>query len=320
MRIGRTWIEIVVTAFVSTLIFHIGLLLFLFLVPLQILFVRRGKKAYGIASIAVFAAIAVWNVLQFYVFASVRLDPLIMVFDLVLPLSFLAGLYLVNFPGYPWVRKTVRFLAAAVLTGVISIPVIIYFAGNEALMQAVRSQFQAVRDFLIANTGAVENTALISSLDVDTLMKWSFSFFFSIYLFGYFLVLAANWLIGTAIGSGTGFSRRSGKFLQDYRLQDRFVWVLLLPWAGNLLSLMMNLGPLRYLFWNIGLIMLFLYGMQGMGILKYFLIRSRVSRGTQFFLAVLFVFIVLIPGLNLVLLVGIPLLGVSETWVNYRKS
>ena len=82
----------------------------------------------------------------------------------------------------------------------------------------------------------------------------------------------------------------------------------------------MGIGAVRYAAWNIGLIGLFVFGMQGIGIIQTILDRRAVSRQIRVVISAGMVFMVFWPGVNLVVLIGLPVLGVSELWIHYRKE
>jgi hypothetical protein len=98
------------------------------------------------------------------------------------------------------------------------------------------------------------------------------------------------------------------------------IWPLLVPWALILAGLRFDIGPLRYAAWNLGLIMLFTYGMQGVGIIQTLLERRNASRGVRVLITALLVFMLFWNRTALIVLVGLPCLGVSELWIHYRKA
>ena len=106
--------------------------------------------------------------------------------------------------------------------------------------------------------------------------------------------------------------------MSHWRLPDNAVWVFLGSWMVVLITLIVDIPLLASFAWNAALACSLLYMVQGMAILA-FLVRKRnpganVSR--IFFLAFL---LVMLPGVNVVFVLGLPILGVSETWVGYRK-
>ncbi len=62
-----------------------------------------------------------------------------------------------------------------------------------------------------------------------------------------------------------------------------------------------------------------MYAIQGLAVVWHLLDRRKVGRPQRIGLAVGLVIGLLIPGLNLVFLLGLPGLGISEVWVNYHR-
>jgi hypothetical protein len=319
-RTGRNRLSALVSAIVSILLYHLASFLNFFLVPLQSLYVRKGVRIAVAASVLTFVGINAWQ-FRFVLTGVERLEPLSVLVPAALPIAPLAGLFVMNVPLPRPVRATYRLLAATALMGAVSIPIILYFAGEPVFLQLLEAQISAVRELFMTGAGLQSDASLLlSTLDTGTLMRLFTELFFRTYLFGYFLVLGANWRLGTLLGGGPIRYMLNGDPLPAYRLPDRMVWALLVPWAVNLVSLKVELGVLSYLCWNVGLIVLFLYGLQGLGIVKFILARRNVSRGVRFMLGFTAVLLVMLPGVNLVLLLGIPLVGVSELWITYRKT
>ncbi|MEW5816027.1 MAG: DUF2232 domain-containing protein, partial [Spirochaetota bacterium] len=131
-------------------------------------------------------------------------------------------------------------------------------------------------------------------------------------------ILSGNWWLGTSIGR-----RLKGEQafeITRFSLPDFFIWPLLVSWAGILLDLFKNIGILGYVFWNAGFISLFLFGLQGLGIIRFLFGKHKVARGLRLISGIVLAVFILWPGLNIIVMIGIPGLGVSELWIKYRKS
>ena len=137
------------------------------------------------------------------------------------------------------------------------------------------------------------------------------------YMFVYFTVLA-----GCVRLADMSYSRSTGvvRFtISSFKVPDRFVWFLLIPWAGILLDSIRPLGALGYVFWNAGFILLAVFGAQGFGIIMHLLEKRGASRSLKRMISVLVFVFLLWPGINYLVLIGLPGLGVSELWIHYRK-
>ncbi|WP_422480857.1 hypothetical protein [Pleomorphochaeta sp. DL1XJH-081] len=103
-----------------------------------------------------------------------------------------------------------------------------------------------------------------------------------------------------------------------WHLPEISVWIFLGGWTVVLATLVVDMPVLESLAWNIALSATLLYMVQGVSILA-FLVRKRNPGATAtriFFLSFL---LVMLPGVNVIPLAVLPLLGVSETWIGYRK-
>ena len=103
------------------------------------------------------------------------------------------------------------------------------------------------------------------------------------------------------------------------KLPDPFVWVFFGFWVLALASSLVTAIPMvaYCIAWNVALAVSVLYAVQGLSILV-----ARFRRTTAFMSVgkvVTFVIILcFIPGLNLICIVGLPILGLLETWFRFR--
>ena len=103
------------------------------------------------------------------------------------------------------------------------------------------------------------------------------------------------------------------------KLPDPFIWAFFGFWALALVSSLVTAVPMVIycISWNVAFAITVLYAVQGLSILV-----ARFRRTTAYMSVgrvVTFVIIFcLIPGLNLVCIVGLPILGVLETWFRFR--
>ena len=107
--------------------------------------------------------------------------------------------------------------------------------------------------------------------------------------------------------------------LARFRPPEALIWPLIAGLALVLLALVTPLGPLELAGWNLLLCMLFVYGLAGLGILRFLMERFGAPRGMRVAGAVMLVLLAFVPAANAALAVLIPALGVSQTWIDYRK-
>jgi hypothetical protein len=236
--------------------------------------------------------------------------------ECVYPLSVLAGVTILFIvPG----RVLYRLLLATGIVLLFSIPIAGYYAGNQELVgflkEQVRILFEALKSGL--NNAVAQEGQLFYAMDADTVYDFITRLFVRNYLFSYFLVMALSRFV--ADGFYRRMTGRSPFSLEAFRVPEILLWPVLTAWAGVLLDATVGLSPFGFLFWNYGMILLFVYALQGVGIMKYLFGRYGVSRLIQTLVAFSAAIVLITPRINLVLIVGVPLLGLSEYWVHYRE-
>jgi len=87
-----------------------------------------------------------------------------------------------------------------------------------------------------------------------------------------------------------------------------------------LFSLGTDLGAFEHLAWNALFIVLLLYAAQGLGIIWSLLDRYEVARGIRIGVAAALLILSVIPGANILVFLGLPGLGVAETWIHFRTG
>ena len=102
------------------------------------------------------------------------------------------------------------------------------------------------------------------------------------------------------------------------KLPDSFVWGFLGTWALALVFKFITVPDwVIAICWNLAFAFGFLYAIQGVSILVA-LFRRRTAAVSAGKVIVLVLCLCIMPGVNLVCLVGLPILGVLETWIRFR--
>jgi hypothetical protein len=315
------WIEVFGFSFLSILLYQAGLFLVLFAIPIQVLYIRRGEEAllYGIL-VQIFGILLV-SFLRFRNIQDGSLESNIFLLELYAPVIFSGGLFIVSSNRIKIKRRYYKFLFAAVLSGLVGIPYLMFLQKNQDLNDLILGQIQIINNLFAANGAEqVESGVGQIVLNPENTLEFAKSLFYSTYLFGYLILLGGSWMVGSLIGNRTMRSKRKVVNLRTFFIEEKNVWPLLFSWAIVLLSKIIDLGIIRYIVWNTGLIMLLLYGLQGIGILQFLINKKNVVKNRRLFLGLLIFFLILTPGINLVLFIGVPVLGVSEIWIKYRKT
>ena len=146
-----------------------------------------------------------------------------------------------------------------------------------------------------------------------------------------FAFLAFSWWAGTAAGRrslpSTGPTARPWRFA-EFRLEARWLWPLIGSLAlvlgvvllADAASAPAWLAYASYAAWNAALVMLFLFGLQGLAILRFLLEKRGIARFLWPLLVAAVAAALATPRLNLAAAVVLPLFGASENWVRYRRG
>ncbi|MFA7565831.1 MAG: hypothetical protein WCY01_02310, partial [Alkalispirochaeta sp.] len=68
------------------------------------------------------------------------------------------------------------------------------------------------------------------------------------------------------------------------------------------------------------LIASFLFAVQGIGILQHLVVRRGGSPTAERWVITGVLILMFLPGLNIVVSVGLPLFGMSELWIDYKRG
>lgn len=319
MRLGaipREWAELGIFTAAAFLLYQLGALFFLMSVPLLFLGFKHGREVllYAVGALLVLVLLQVF--LRVRGMEDAVLRRFFFLLDFSYPLAILTGVVSV-FWGKG--RVLYRLLTATAVVVLIGLPVAGVYSGNQEVAGFLKEQVELVIETLKAGmngAASTEGALLFSALDADTMYEMIVHLFVNNYVFSFFLVISAGWLIADRI-----YSRYRGKLpfiLLDFHVPEILLWPVLGTWTGVLLDTAVGIPVVGFLFWNYGMILLFIFALQGVAIMKSLFRQYGVSQFIRTLVVFSAVLILMTPRINLVLIVGVPLLGLSEIWVRYR--
>ncbi|MFP4363821.1 MAG: DUF2232 domain-containing protein, partial [Spirochaetia bacterium] len=299
-----------------------GVPFFLFLIPIQSLYARRGMGAFLSSSLTVFSGIAIVRSIQAVASPAIAFSWPVIIFNLVIPFIFIAGLYIVNTQYLKQYRTLHRLLISAAAFAVASIPVLVIITSNEQIIGAIEGFIRAIVEAFqsaAAQTDTYESVEMQALLNPEEMFSLWKEMFFRTYVFEYFLIVTGTWWLGSLFAFRRKLYKRGPKRLLQFSLPEFFIWPLLLSWTGILLDTIFGLGFGGYVFWNAGLITVFLYLLQGIGILQFLIVKFKVPRIARFMFIFALITLMLVPYLYFIMLLLIPGIGISETWINFGR-
>lgn len=310
----------------------------LFLIPLQVLYIRRGKKAFAAGAVLSLLLILVAGLLLARRWTTADpaaagggLSPAapFLILDVAVSALLIGGLTLIQLPEMspelqaPRYPRVTRLVIATVIAGLLSVPLLLYLRGNEPFVTGVQEFIGArieVMNSAIAASQSAAGTAGVQPLQTAALLELINSILLRSYLFYYFLVLAFSWWLGTIIGARSVGRRPGLTRIADFKLPDRYLWPLIATLALVVLTLIVPSEMLAVPAWNALLILVFLYGISGLAVIRFLLKKLNVRPGVRWMLIAAIIILAMTPRIGFAILILVPGLGVSEVWLKYRSK
>jgi hypothetical protein len=111
---------------------------------------------------------------------------------------------------------------------------------------------------------------------------------------------------------------RSPFHLAEFRLEAFWLWPLIASCGLILADLYFHIAAWSLVAWNIGLVLVFLYGLQGLAILRFLFEKHGLPRILWFLLVALVIGLSASPRAGLFIAGALPAFGVAENWIRYR--
>lgn len=313
---GRDWWWVVALSFLALAFYYLNVLLIFFLVPIQVLYSRQGRRAFLYGSGIVLVGILVPGVAleSGYGAFAARLVPNLLETGEVLLL--LAGLLAVNSRFFGINRRVYRLLLVTGIVGAASVPLLVYASQSGQVTAAIRGMVKATIS-LVQSSFGVDSSSLSQISDVNKTAALLRGVIFRGYLFAFFVLIAATWRMGSIFGMRSFADRPAS--LSRFVLPEVVLWPVLVSWALVVADRFVHIGVVAYVAWNTGLIGAFLYALSGVGIVEHLLDRLKVTRGIRLLLSFGVLLLLLLPGVWIVVAVVLTVLGISELWVRFGR-
>jgi hypothetical protein len=318
--------ETLVAGVASGILYSSAVFAFAFLIPVQLIYGRQGKKS-GLAAAGISFAFALIGQMGRDLLATQRADwaglfGLAPILALVLPpFILLALLALMNLSFWDTKRSLTRGLAATALGSAFLVPALVALERDMPFRGFLEERLATVSKTFLSGTGeGYEASALKAALDPHALAAATFQVLNASFAACLFVFLAGSWWIGNRASGADSEGRKIAKGLDELRLPYAFVWPFLAAWAALLCATYFKLGELASAAaWNIALVLSLSYAAQGLGLISFLLKRWNTPRSLKVCLAVMAVVTFATPPIGTALLAILPILGVTEIWIPYRK-
>ncbi len=323
-KTDRAWVEIVFLSLSSVLLYQFAIGLFVFLFPLQVLYKRRGQRFFLIALALTFGILAAVRSFRPFLGAEFGTASVFIFIEMFIIACLMGGLALVNL-WRPDLGSVVKLIGATAATGLLSVPLIARMARDGAFIENIDSMFSAMSVYLqnaISQNSMAQSPLLLEAFQPQTLKLLATDLLYKSYLFNYFIILTFGWWAGSITGAKSTRSGSGVTKLSEFKLKDHYLWFFIGAWALVLITSLAGVampGALTALAWNAALLLLFLYGLQGIGIARFLMNKYHLSRGWRVISLAMLAILLLTPRINIVMFFLIPGIGISEMWIRYRK-
>ncbi|MCE1207307.1 MAG: hypothetical protein LWX00_07855 [Spirochaetia bacterium] len=307
-----------VPGLVSGVLYLSYILSFAFLIPIQYAFSAKGRKP-GLITAATAFAIIVFGQLGRMVSSGIASFGLIA--SAVLPPAlFLASMIFIN-GAVQAKRQSRRLLLAAILLSLISAPFVYLAVTDQAVLESLASM--AVASF---GGGSMSETLNANArLAVQAAAETIASAFSAFILW----ILAVSYWFGNRYASQMRMRRKASLetspsqtalALADIRVPVTLLWPTLIVWASLFAVIVTKTsGVIAAAVTNAALFLGSLYAMQGIAILTHLANYSRIFFFIKVLLPLLFLVSVLNPTVGTIILIALPVLGITEVWFPYRN-
>jgi len=289
---------------------------FAFLIPVQHAFAGRGRKSGLIAAAFSFLAIAIGQIARMLEIKT--LDPLVIIAGVLPPLLLLAAIWFVN----AQIGKTGaggKILIAVLILSAIAAPFVIKATSDKSFSAWMIEYIGSA----MKSSGLEGDGEAYARAAVNAAIAVIQSGFAAIILW----ILAGSWWLGSYIAARAAIRQKTADEsvfasirLSRLRVPSLALWPTLLSWILLFAVLITKqTGLLSALVWNISLCLASLYAMQGIGIISHLSRQFNATRIVRLLAPLAVMAIALSNTAGAIILITLPILGITEVWLPYRN-
>jgi hypothetical protein len=229
-------------------------------------------------------------------------------------------------PTWPPVRTLFRFIAASIAAALVFLSMVFSLGGDENFSTLIRSQLEAISSSYIASSGtdAAQQAFLERLLTPDRIIE-----VFSMIILRGGALVSAFFLFFINRQAAFAFARlfrRQGRRQWGNTTHDligffaprKVIWVLSLCLPVILLCRVINLKTVEIAAWNLLVICVIIFLAQGGGIVLFYFTHRFRSMMMRLLCSLLLIGVVFSPGINVLAVVVLILLGIAENWLPLR--
>ena len=316
-------IPALVCAGICVALMRAGFFSFFFLVPLGICVIFFGPYAAWLGSVCASVANGVWSAGFFLRYGGLNNSGIDALYFAVFALGFTWLMAGPPVPAIPPMRTIFRFMAASAAGALVFLAMIFSLGNDESFSMLLRSRIEAISSSFIGASGsdAAQMAYMERLLTPDAIIK----IFSMIILRGGALVSAVFLLFfsrQTVFVLARLFRRQAGNVgtdLAGFYVPRTTIWVLSLSLPVVLLCRIASLEIIEIAAWNLLVMCAIMFLAQGCGIVLFAFTRKPMPAIMRLVLGMLMIFIIFSPGVNVVAMGILIVMGIAENWIPLRK-
>lgn len=304
------------TGLLSGFLYLSYVLSFAFLIPVQHAFASRGRKSGFVA--AVFAILVIATGQAARMMELQALNPLVFLAGILPSLMMIVALSFVNL-RIGALTNGQKILLASVVLSLASSPFVLRATSDKSFS----SWLAEYVGMAMSSSGLGEGSMNYARAAVDSAVSLIRSAFSAFILW----IIAGSWWLGSLLAARTlrretkiGESVFASLRLANVRVPPVALWPTLVSWSLLFAILLTKkTGAAAIIVWNVSLCTASLYAMQGIGILSHVFKKFNASLLLRIIAPLAIVAIALSSTAGTIMLIALPILGITEVWLPYRN-
>ena len=224
------------------------------------------------------------------------------------------------FGGTRPLRRAYRFVSAAVVASISTMPLLIIASRDQSIVALFRSQAEAIASLYSDAAGAdvVAASLLEKNIDVDGILESAkFVYIRGLAVAGHAVLFVFSARMALVFASFRNRKLRERSSFASFRNDFRLIWVLSAALALVLLGRITGFSFAEIVAWNVLALCGLLYFAQGFGVLQYNMMRPGLPRFVAP-VATLALILSFFSGINAFVAAAVMVVGVAENWLPLR--
>jgi len=313
-------VAFVAAGLASSILYSSIILSFAFLLPVQIAFGRYGRRG-GFAAAGLSAA-GIALVQGWRLAAAGALHGTTLGAGILAPIVLLGSIVVLNAPFWKAWNPAYRILIVTAACAVFALPILVSLDRDVSIAAYLEERIGALLAPLRSASGqGYDASALAASLDPKELVAASISTLRNSYAALILLFIGGSWRLGNRLSGPGSPGRMETPAIDELRLPYDLLWVFLASWSLVLAAVLLHAPRSAEAFaWNCGLTLALTYAAQGLGIVTHLFKKWNMPKSLRIIFVVMALIALATPTAGIVVAIALPLFGVTEIWIPYRKT